>query len=260
MIKKYKTKDREKRREYEKAWRAKNKEKLAKRREENRDSINEKMREWKRENKDKVAASAKKYQEKNSEKISLRKKKWKEKNAERIWLLDKQYREENKEKELARHKKYLEENRELILQRTKDYRENNREKYLKSSLISAHRRLAVKKNKPFLWGHDAMDLMFEYFEYKCAYCNLSPHEELDHYVPISNKHTPGWVPWNHVTSCIKCNRGIGGKCAKHPDDWVAPEIRVKIKKYFQLWFLVMGQLLRNGEREKCNIHHNRKTH
>lgn len=54
--------------------------------------------------------------------------------------------------------------------------------------------------------------------YACAFCG-GPFEDIDHLMPLSRggEHSIA----NIVPSCFECNRGIGGKHARDPWEWLA---------------------------------------
>ncbi|MFB7919238.1 HNH endonuclease [Streptomyces sp. NPDC056061] len=54
--------------------------------------------------------------------------------------------------------------------------------------------------------------------YACAFCG-GPYEEIEHLVPLSRGGEHSLA--NLVPSCIECNRGVGGKHARDPWEWLA---------------------------------------
>lgn len=55
----------------------------------------------------------------------------------------------------------------------------------------------------------------------CAYCSCPVDwdvVEFDHFIPI--KHGGTTHPSNMLPTCVRCNRGVGGKASKMPDKWM----------------------------------------
>lgn len=63
--------------------------------------------------------------------------------------------------------------------------------------------------------------IYELLEGHCAYCGCPVDfdvVEFDHFVPI--KYGGVTHPSNMLPSCVRCNRGVGGKMSKKPLEWL----------------------------------------
>ncbi len=113
--------------------------------------------------------------------------------------------------------KCLEHDREYSKQQRKNQKTNNPVEYK-----SYVRRNNSARRKSYVeWGKEQEDFIFNLFEGHCAYCGCPVDRslvEFDHFVPI--KYGGTTHPSNILPSCVRCNRGVGGKASKHPDKWL----------------------------------------
>jgi len=87
------------------------------------------------------------------------------------------------------------------------WRKNTKANRRAKRRLSAHATEAEKANR-----------LEEYNGY-CAFCGIRPHEEWEHYIPLSRGGTD--TIENLFPSCWDCNRGPGGKHSKLPlFEWV----------------------------------------
>ena len=96
-----------------------------------------------------------------------------------------------------------------------------------------HKRRHVENNIPFSWTGKNWRLALEYFNNKCCYCGTDAVKQLtqDHFIPISDKNSPGTVPGNMVPACWDCNMN---KRKQNPYDWCKDKSALKkIESYFK---------------------------
>ena len=67
---------------------------------------------------------------------------------------------------------------------------------------------------------------------KCAYCLIGDFEEIEHFVPKKRGGTDDIE--NLFPSCIKCNRGAGGKHAKDPWAWLSRKHKSRVPFFREL--------------------------
>jgi 5-methylcytosine-specific restriction endonuclease McrA len=126
------------------------------------------------------------------------------------------YRQENPHKVAEGRRRYYEANRTKVLAYQRRYNEENP---LKGQLRRATRRAQQCGAVVIPFTVDDMLRNWEERDlYGCAFCG-GPYEEIEHVMPLSRGGEHSLA--NIVPSCIKCNRGVGGKHARDPYEWLA---------------------------------------
>jgi len=182
---------------------------------ENRDKVNAFSVAWNKKNPEKKKASSQNYYIAHKEEIDAAGKKWKEENPERRKASDRAWVLANRDKVNAAAIRWREKHPEAV--KAKD-----------------RRRRTLLQNLPYDFEIEHQVFALDYFDGKCAYCKVNAYEEHDHYIPLCHPECLGTVPENMVPSCKVCNRGVGGKFAKHPEDWVPPHIQDEIAEFFRV--------------------------
>ncbi|MFE7624229.1 HNH endonuclease [Streptomyces sp. NPDC057509] len=130
------------------------------------------------------------------------------------------WRKENPEKQAAASRRWYVENRSRHAHVVRQWKGANPDTVRASSRISRSIRRARKASTtvtPFT--HEDMLRDWEDHDlYGCAFCG-GPYEEIEHLVPLSRGGEHSLA--NIVPSCIECNRGVGGKHARDPWEWLA---------------------------------------
>lgn len=78
-----------------------------------------------------------------------------------------------------------------------------------------------RKSGFILWEREDELRAFDVYKDRCGYCGTKINfrtVEFDHFIPISRGGKT--VPSNMIPSCVRCNRGIGGKKAQEPKEWI----------------------------------------
>lgn len=83
-----------------------------------------------------------------------------------------------------------------------------------NNLKKARRRI---ERDTVIWSDADIENMYKVFGYQCAWCDVTENLELEHFIPVvlGGKTQPG----NVYPACFNCNRGRGGKHAKHPEQY-----------------------------------------
>jgi 5-methylcytosine-specific restriction endonuclease McrA len=80
-----------------------------------------------------------------------------------------------------------------------------------------------------LWERQDEIRAFELYDSRCGYCGTpvtSYTVEFDHILPVSKGGKT--IPSNMIPSCVKCNRGVGGKKAKLLEGWIVEKFGYEI--------------------------------
>ena len=80
-----------------------------------------------------------------------------------------------------------------------------------------------------LWEHCDEVRAFELYDNRCGYCGapVTPYTvEFDHILPVSKGGKT--IPSNMIPSCVRCNRGVGGKKAQLLESWALNKFGVDI--------------------------------
>lgn len=83
------------------------------------------------------------------------------------------------------------------------------------------RQNVARRNNYVKWTPLDEQYIYDVFGGHCAYCRCPVDwnsVEFDHFVPI--KHGGKTHPSNMLPTCIRCNRGVGGKASKMPEKWL----------------------------------------
>lgn len=98
--------------------------------------------------------------------------------------------------------------------------------YFKNLNPEKYKRMVRKQNfsrrKGYVrWTPSDEKYIYDLFGGHCSYCRCPVDWDLvefDHFIPI--KHGGATHPSNMLPTCVRCNRGIGGKLSKMPDRWL----------------------------------------
>lgn len=97
----------------------------------------------------------------------------------------------------------------------------------KNSIPSEKRKVQVRRHNFFRrnnyvsWTPKNEKYIYEIFNGHCAYCGCPVDwdvVEFDHFIPI--KQGGATHPSNMLPTCVRCNRGVGGKASKNPQLWL----------------------------------------
>ncbi|MGW2514995.1 HNH endonuclease [Streptomyces scopuliridis] len=137
-------------------------------------------------------------------------------NANRVRRAVNHYRTSNPEAVRQRKAAHYTANRSAVRAKNVAWKQSNPERVRLHNAARRAQRVAATL-APFT--HD--ELLASWAEddlYGCAFCG-GPFEEIEHLVPLSRggEHSIA----NLVPSCIECNRGVGGKHARDPWEWLA---------------------------------------
>ena len=108
------------------------------------------------------------------------------------------------------------------LEHDREYSRNQRKEQDPNAKKSYIRRCNFARRKNYIhWTPKNEKYIYDLFEGHCAYCGCPVDidvVEFDHFIPI--KYGGVTHPSNMLPSCVRCNRGVGGKMSKKPYDWL----------------------------------------
>ena len=143
---------------------------------------------FRKECKECVSEYNKQYYQDNKEEISEKEKQYRQDNKEKISKREKQYYQDNKEKKSEYNKQYYQDNKKEILEQKKQYYQTPQGQVVLFN--KRNRRRSKEKNQGN--GIDAEQWleMMKFFEWKCAYSDMSLSKEgvrtIDHIVALDN--------------------------------------------------------------------------
>lgn len=218
--------------EYDKAYRKKNETPIKERRrvgrEENREVARMKEREYYYKNRERRLESMLQYRIKNKEKLQKYHKeyyiknidkirKYRFDNADSISKYSKKYYAENRELYAERWAKYFSANKEAIRESQRHYYRDNAEEVCErwrqyyrtdkgqlASKRASHRRRERESLTEINFSVDEWLFCLEFFKYTCAYCGDAEEDmTMDHFIPVSK--LGSLISSNVIPCCSSCN-------------------------------------------------------
>lgn len=147
--------------------------------------VKEERKEYYNEHREEAIEKQKRYYNSHKEDILEYKKEYHKEHKEEKAEYDKLYREKNKEKRNEKNKEYYQEHKEERAEYNKQWRENNPQ-----NCFNRHvkRRQSEENQGRGITKEQWLEMM-EFFEWKCAYSNISLTKEnrsVDHVVALNN--------------------------------------------------------------------------
>lgn len=167
----------------------------------------------------KTATSAQWYAA-NRERASDSSRQWYSTHREQADEYRREWESVNRESRAEGHRRWYAANRERAADRSRSWRLRHPERYLTAARhYAANRRARIAAATIIPFTVDEMLAHWADLDlYGCAFCG-GPYEDIEHLVPLSRGGEHSLA--NIVPSCIECNRGVGGKHARDPWEWLA---------------------------------------
>lgn len=162
------------------------------------------------ENKGTALAKKKQYYEINKTEIILKRQQYRKENPETIKETRKKSYQKNKAKYRENNKKWRKANPEKVKEINKRWHKNNPKQSKKlRKIVDANRAARIKNTGGRLTSKD-IKIIEDRAGDKCEYCHKElKQSEYDHIIPLCGRGINKEI--NIAKTCIKCNRGKGGK-------------------------------------------------